>query len=577
MKFYRAAPLNAIPAGQADPGGAGPGGSAELGGAVIAIRLADLVSPAGLAAKAGRTALVVAGTPRIRAGEQLVFVKVAAVAPAVVRRDGKVQAGGHPADHARLGALEQQLDELAGPGVIDEIAAQATLEGKVKGKARRSMTAASAIRATVLMALTPDADYAGVLSAVFGDLVLVPWQRPFQVPTPKVLGTWRATLGPAPLARLQTRLLAAVGGEHRDRDYRAVRVGELRLGSIDGSVTRVPDTPANRKAFGSAGTADDSGPYPQVRDLLAGDASTRATLAVVSGPSGGAKAEGEQRLLDTMITRHPEVFTSDRIWVLDRNFPGADRVARMLATGTHVLIRVKSDLALPRTGGFLPDGSYYSYLTGGGGRWCLKVRVIEYHVTVDGQDVPEMFCLITDLHDHAAYPAAQLAGAYAWRWTGSETALKEAKSAIAGAGPSAGPILRSGTPALITQEHAAWICGTELVRALARAAARQAAPARKGRLAGQPVQPRHISFTAARRAGLDGTRSGAATASLPPAITAALHHGTLHDLGKRRVITGRNRHRDRKTKTRPAFPAAGRAITTRTAAAHVSVCATAAA
>lgn len=115
MKFYRAAPLNTISAGQDDP--------AELGGAVIAIRLADLVSPAGPAAKAGRTALAVAGTPRIRTGEQLVSVKVVAAAPAVVRRDGKVQAGGHPADHARLGALEQQLDDLAGPGVIDEIAA----------------------------------------------------------------------------------------------------------------------------------------------------------------------------------------------------------------------------------------------------------------------------------------------------------------------------------------------------------------------------------------------------------------------------------------------------------------------
>jgi hypothetical protein len=139
--------LNTIPARQGDP--------AEPGGAVIAIRLADLVSPAGPAAKAGRTALVVAGTSRIRAGEQLVFVKVVAAAPAVVRRGGKVHAGGHPAGHARLRALEQQLDELAGPGVIDEIAAQATLGGKVKGKARRSMTAAAAIRATVLMALMP--------------------------------------------------------------------------------------------------------------------------------------------------------------------------------------------------------------------------------------------------------------------------------------------------------------------------------------------------------------------------------------------------------------------------------------
>ena len=102
---------------------------------MIAIRLADLVSPAGPAAHAGRTALVVAGTPRIRAGEQLVFVKVVAAAPAVVRRDGKVQAGGHPADHARLGVAEERLDELCGmPGVIDQIARSAVLGGRVDRK-----------------------------------------------------------------------------------------------------------------------------------------------------------------------------------------------------------------------------------------------------------------------------------------------------------------------------------------------------------------------------------------------------------------------------------------------------------
>ena len=403
-------------------------------------------------AEGDRTALVVAGTPQIRTGEQLVFVKVVAVAPAVVRRDGRIQAGGHPADHARLGALEQQLDELAGPGVIDEIAARATLTGKVKGEARRAMTAAFAIRATVLMGVMPDADYGEVMAALLGDLVLVPWQRPYEVPTGKVLSTWRTALGPAPLAGLQARLLAAVGAEHRDHDYRAVRVGdsghELQLGSIDGSVTRVPDTPANREAFGSTGTADDSAPYPQVRDLLATDASTRGALAVVSGPSGGPKAEGEQALLDTMLTTCPQIFTRDRFWVMDRNFPGADRVARMLATGTHVLIRVKSDLALPRIGGFLPDGSYYSYLAGGPRRRPL-VPESPRHRIPGGRGRPghpEMFCLITDLLDHVAYPAAQLAAAYAWRWTGSETALKEAKSAITGAGPSTGPIFRSASP-----------------------------------------------------------------------------------------------------------------------------------
>jgi hypothetical protein len=73
--------------------------------------VADLVSPCGRALAGGdRTALAVAGSPGIRAGDQVLFVKVVAVAPAVVRRDGRIQAGGHPADHARLGALEQQLD-----------------------------------------------------------------------------------------------------------------------------------------------------------------------------------------------------------------------------------------------------------------------------------------------------------------------------------------------------------------------------------------------------------------------------------------------------------------------------------
>ena len=164
-------------------------------------------------------------------------------------------------------------------------------------------------------------------------LVPVPWQRPYEVPTGKVLSTWREALGPAPLTELQRRVLAAVDAEHHDHDYRAVRAGapgnDLELCSIDGSVTRVPDTPANRAAFGSTGTADDSAPYPQVRDLLATDASTRGTLAVACGPSGGPKAESEQALLDTMLTTCPQIFTASRLWVMDRNFPGADRVSRM--------------------------------------------------------------------------------------------------------------------------------------------------------------------------------------------------------------------------------------------------------
>ena len=58
---------------------------------------------------------------------------------------------------------------------------------------------------------------------------------------------------------------------------------------MDGAVTRVPGTPANRETFGSTGTADDSAPYPQVRDLRAADASAPGTLAVVSAPLAGSR------------------------------------------------------------------------------------------------------------------------------------------------------------------------------------------------------------------------------------------------------------------------------------------------
>src|SRR5260370_490828 len=94
----------------------------------------------------------------------------------------------------------------------------------------------------------------------------------------------------------------------------------------------------------------------------------------------------------------------------------------------------------------VPDGSYLAELSGDG--ITVTVRVIEYWVTVDGQDVPEMFCLVTDLLDWREYPAAELAALYRWRWDGSETGRREAKASLRGSGPPAGPRLHPRTPDL---------------------------------------------------------------------------------------------------------------------------------
>jgi hypothetical protein len=571
MSFYPAMPPD-VTSSAAEDAALGLLGQAGM----VAVRAADLACPCrrGLG-RDGRTALTAAGAGRIRSGDVVVWLKPVAVTRAVVRRDGRVQAAGHPADHARLGVAEERLDELCGmPGTIDEIARTVVLGGRVKGAARRAMTPALAIRFTLSMTLVPDADYAEVMEILLGDLVLVPWQRPCRVPTAAAACIWREALGPAPLQRLRDLVLAGVDGEHRSQDYRAVMVGDLEAGSIDGSLIRVPDSPANRAAFGSAGTADDSSPYPQLRELRISAAATRATFGVTTGPSGAGaardKGEAEQVLLDKALKDYRYLFTPRRLWVMDRNFPGVPRIKAMLETGTHVLIRVRDGITLRRTGDFLPDGSYLATMSGGG--ITLTARVIEYTITIAGKDAPELFCLVTDLHDHQAYPAEALACAYHWRWIGSETCLKEAKSAITGAGPSTGPMLRSQSPALVAQEHAAWVTAVELARALARAAAAVAVPARRGRRAGQPVHPREISFTAARRAVIASVRSGAATASLPAQMITARRERILADLARRRVQVGRHRHRDRKTKARPGFPPGGPRLVTRTAPAQISVC-----
>jgi hypothetical protein len=202
----------------------------------------------------------------------------------------------------------------------------------------------------------------------------------------------------------------------------------------------------------------------------------------------------------------------------------------------------------------------------------LIVRVIEYHVSLDAALTPELFCLITDLLDHHTHPAHLLADAYRWRWDGTETALREAKSTINAAGPGTGAILRSATPDLIDQEHAAWMIATELVRATLRAASTIAAPFVKGPRTGQRVQARQLSFTTARRTVIATIRAGTATASLPSPARTAAHHRALHQIAKARVTTDRNRHRARKIKSSQPFGHAPAGTTTRTVTAQIHVC-----
>jgi hypothetical protein len=491
-----------------------------------------------------RSALVVGGTERIRTGGLVAYCKVVAVAEAQVRRDGQVRAKGSPVHHATLGPLEERLEAQAGPGVIAGIARDARLDGRlVKGERERLLARAFMIRVIVLMTLMPDARIGDVIAALAGDLALVPWARPWRPASARAAGDWRNALGPVPLEELRDLVPGAAWREHQERGCPgAVTIGKarpLRAGSLDGTLIRVPDTPGSRAFFGSVGTGDDSSPFPQARGLPVTCCSCRAMFAVPHGPAGTDKAESEQSLLDEAMDRYPWLLDPGWVWLMDRNYHGAARIARMIAS-THVLIRLKSDIPLRRTSEILPDGSYRAELSGDG--ITVPVRVIEYYADVEGQQVPEMFCLVTDLMDYEDYPGSELAALYKWRWDGSETALREAKAPLRGAGPGTGPMLRSCSPALIRQELAAWAISAGLARGVLRDAALAAAPARKGRRAGLAVRPRDLSQARAVRAVLSAIRLGR-----------HCHQAVTSEIAGYRNVVDRARHRARKSKSPSSF------------------------
>ncbi len=222
------------------------------------------------------------------------------------------------------------------------------------------------------------------------------------------------------------------GSVRATRPYSARSRRPLKAGSLPGTLIRVPGTPANRAVFGSAGTGGGSSPFPQLRALPLNDVSPRALPGMPHGPAGGDKAAAGQKLPDMAMRDYPRLFTMDRIRLMDPNFPGAARIARLTAR-THVLIRLKSDIPLKMASPILADGSCLAELSGYG--VTVTVRVIGYFIDVEGQEVPEMFCLVTGLLDIEEYPARDLAALYRWRWDGSETALREAKASLNGAGP----------------------------------------------------------------------------------------------------------------------------------------------
>jgi hypothetical protein len=491
-------------------------------------------------------------------------------APAAVRRDGTVLADAWLPDLVRLGELERHL----GDGVIEAAVDAAIAKGRLRPRQRRRiMSYPLVIRLMIAMVLMPDGSYCEALARLAGLLADIPFTLEWHVPTEKVVTGWRVLV---PADVMEDLFWQAAGPLTADDEPSAVLLAGMTVLAADGMLVNLADTPANRAMFGSAGTAGDSSPFPQLRIIALAARAGRAMTGAILGSSRA----GEQTLLKRLARRRPELFAG-RVTCFDRNFPGYDLITAILDAGGHVVARVSATVALPLAegGGWLPDGSRMTWLNAPSGKKQdrLPVRAAEHNVILpcgDGKEVSETCTVITTLLDHQAAPAGQVRETYLTRWSAAETTFGEDKTTITGAGNrTSGPVLRSGSPRLVISEAWAWLTGTQLVRASEAAALRgeHAAARALRRKDAAPVTADEESFTTARHHMIRSMTSTqvTATSSLDALAAAAdaAARACLHTLN----VPGRQRHSRRAQKARPKFPHATATKTTVTGKPQVTV------
>jgi hypothetical protein len=489
-----------------------------------------------------------------RSGELAVFCRPVVTAPAVVRRDGSVLAGGWLPDFVRLGELERHL----GDGVIEAIVDAEIAKRRLRPRQRRRiMSYPLVIRLLLAMTLMPDASYCEALARVAGLLADVPFALEWHIPAEKVVTEWRLLIPPSVLEAL---FWHAAGPLIGDDEPSAVLLAGMAVQAADGMLVNLAGTPANRAMFGSTGTADDSSPFPQLRVVALTARAGRAMLGAILGTG----AAGEQTLLKRLVKRRPELFAG-RVTCFDRNFPGYDLVTAILDAGGHVVARVSATVALPLApgGGWLGDGSRLSWLNAPSGKKTdrLPVRVAEHNAVMPGEGgseaVSEACTVITTLLDHQAAPAEAVREAYLTRWSASETTFGEDKSTITGAGNrTSGPVLRSGSPRLVIQEAWAWLTSTQLTRAGEAAALRgEHAQARALRREGAAaVTADEESFTTARHHMIRSMTTTQVTATSSLQALAATAGSAARAILRTLNVPGRQRHSRRAQKARPKFP-----------------------
>jgi hypothetical protein len=386
---------------------------------------------------------------------------------------GAVAGGSALTDLVSLGVLASAVPRDA----VDDAVA---VTGKGARRAGGKLPPQVMVYFVMALALFADEDYEEVAARLTG--ALRGWgEAEWEVPTSGGITQARQRLGPEPLAEVFSQVAVPVA----DLDTAGAFLGRWRLMTLDGMEWDVPDSAANREAFGYLAGPAGRAAFPKVRVVTVSECGSHApVLAAMAGAAGG-KGGGEQSLARQLYPALEE----DWLLIADRNFYNWKDWRAAADTGAALLWRMKANSRLPPLE-LLPDGSYLSVLIDpkirGASREALAVaarrgadldedqaryvRVIEYGITDrggGGQD--ELIILATTITGWQAAPAQDLAQAYHQRWE-HETGNAQLKTYLRGPGK----VLRSQSPAMAEQEIWGYLLAHYAISALICTAATSA-------------------------------------------------------------------------------------------------------
>lgn len=395
-----------------------------------------------------------------------------------------VAVGGRLTDWISIGVLAASVPRDA---VDDAI----TVTGKQAKRSDGKLPPHVMVYFAMALALFAEEDYEEVITRLTDTLASWGcWDAAWSVPTSGGITQARQRLGPEPVVEVFSQVAVPVA----DLLTQGAFLGAWRLMAIDGFEWDVPDTKQNAAVFGYAGSGESRSAFPKVRVVTVSECASHAMVDAQIGPIAG-KGTGEQSLARRLYPRLEE----DWLLIADRNFYNYGDWREAAGTGAQLLWRVKSDLTLPVLD-ILPDGSYSSVLVNPEIRGkardglvraaragqdldpdeAMMVRVVEYQVPDRvGDGKGELICLITTIGDHAAAPAALLAGAYHQRWE-HETGNDQLKTHLRGPGK----VLRSKSPDMVVQELYGYLLTHYAISALICRAATEA-----------DIDPDRVKFT----------------------------------------------------------------------------------